>query len=121
MNRYGFPDETWSAAKREATIALTDRAKLRGMMAYSELIRYITTIHFDAYDQRLFDLLGQISKSEEMAGRGMLSAIVVHKTGDMEPGPGFFELAAQLGRKTSDRTKCWVEEIKRVYKHWAKD
>ena len=36
------------------------------------------------------------------AGRGMLSVIVVHKQGDMQPGPGFFELAQRLGRDTSD-------------------
>ena len=118
MNRYGFSDDVWAAAKGEATQALILRAKVRGMMPYSELVKYISAIQFDAYDQRLFDLLGQISKSEEMAGRGMLSAIVVHKTGDMEPGPGFFELARTLGRNTSDRTKCWVEEIKRVYAYW---
>jgi len=35
-------------------------------------------------------------------GRGMLSVIVVHKEGDMQPGPGFFELAGELGRDTSD-------------------
>ena len=38
------------------------------------------------------------------AGRGMLSVIVVHKVGDMQPGPGFFQLAKKLGRDTSDKT-----------------
>jgi molybdopterin synthase catalytic subunit len=121
VNRYGFADEEWAAAKHEACQALIGRAKVRGMMPYSELVKHISTIHFDAYDQRLFHLLGDISESEEAAGRGMLSAIVVHKTGDMEPGPGFFELASKLGRKTSDKTKCWVEEIKRVYACWGED
>lgn len=120
MNRYGFTDEAWAAAKREeAREALIARAKVRGMMPYSELVKYIGSFCFDAYDQRLFHLLGELSVEEDAAGRGMLSAIVVHKTGDMEPGPGFFELAARLGRKTSDKTKCWVEEIKRVYAHWS--
>jgi hypothetical protein len=46
-------------------------------------------------------MLGEISL-EGAAGRGMLSVIVVHKDGDMQPGPGFFELAEELDRDTSD-------------------
>jgi len=38
-------------------------------------------------------MLGEISQEEDAAGRGMLSVIVVHKVGDMQPGPGFFQLA----------------------------
>lgn len=49
----------------------------------------------------------------------MLSAIVVHKTGDQEPGAGFYELAAQLGRNTDDRLKCWTDEVKLAYDVWA--
>jgi len=32
----------------------------------------------------------------------MITALVVHKTGDMQPGPGFFELAEKLGHDPSD-------------------
>jgi hypothetical protein len=35
-------------------------------------------------------MLGEISQEEDEAGHGMLSVIVVHKYGDMQPGPGFF-------------------------------
>jgi hypothetical protein len=49
----------------------------------------------------------------------MISAIVVHKTGDMQPGPGFFELAAALGKDTSDTLRCWMSEVKKVYKTWS--
>jgi hypothetical protein len=50
----------------------------------------------------------------------MLSVIVVHKVGDMQPGRGFFELATQLGRDTSDVVVCWVNELKKVYAHWSR-
>ena len=50
----------------------------------------------------------------------MLSVIVVHKSGDMQPGPGFFELAKKLGRNTSDILQCWVSELKKVHAHWSK-
>ena len=48
----------------------------------------------------------------------MLSVIVVHKVGDMQPGQGFFQLAKRLGRDTSDKTTFWVKELRRVHGHW---
>ncbi len=48
----------------------------------------------------------------------MLSALVIHKTGDQEPGPGFFELAKDLGKDTSDMLTCWVTEVKKVHDYW---
>jgi len=73
-----------------------------------------------AHDVRLFDLLGEISREEDAVGRGMLSVIVMHKVGDMQPGPDFFELAHQLGRDTSDILRCWIYEKKKVHAFWSK-
>lgn len=87
--RYGIAQPSWDAAKSEARHVMITRAKLRGMIPYSELARAITSAHFRPHDQRLFHLIGEISSEEDAAGRGMLSVIVVHKTGDMQPGPGF--------------------------------
>ena len=64
-------------------------------------------------------MLGEISGEENAAERGMLSVIVVHKSGDKQPGPGFFEFAEELGRDTSDILKCWVDELKKVYAYWG--
>ena len=50
----------------------------------------------------------------------MLTVIVVHKVGDMQPGPGFFELAKSLGRDTRDPLKCWVDELHHVHAVWSK-
>ena len=65
------------------------------------------------------EMLGEISLAEDKDGRGMLSALVVHKTGDMEPGQGFFHYAEVLGRDVSDRLTCWVREIHKVHDCWA--
>jgi hypothetical protein len=119
MDTYGFSEAAWSAAKREVKEILAARAKLRGMIPYSDLVAKLKTIHLEAHDQRLFHLLGQVSSEEDAAGRGMLSVVVVHKTGDMQPGPGFFELAKHLGRDTSDLLKCWVSELKKVHAYWS--
>lgn len=119
MSNYGFTPKEWAAAKREAKDILAARAKVRGMIPYSDLAARIKSVQLEAHDQRLFNLLGEISKEEDLSGRGMLSVIVVHKVGDMQPGPGFFELARQLGRDTSDIPKCWIEELKKVYAYWS--
>jgi hypothetical protein len=50
----------------------------------------------------------------------MLTVVVVHKTGDMQPGPGFYELAKRLGRDTKDILRCWVDELHRVHAVWSK-
>jgi molybdopterin synthase catalytic subunit len=65
------------------------------------LVKKIKSIKLDAHDPRLFHMLGEISSEEDTAGRGMLTVVVVHKVGDMQPGPGFFELAKHLGRDTT--------------------
>src|ERR1019366_4540937 len=92
--------------------ALIERAKLRDMIPYSELVEKITTIELEPNSFALAAMLGELSSEEDAVGRGMLSVIVVHKEGDMQPGPGFFELAGELGRDTSDILVCWVEELR---------
>jgi hypothetical protein len=117
--KHGFSDSDWDATKQEARSAMIDRAKLRGMLAYSDLAKMIRSIKLDAHDSRLFHLLGEISTEEDSAGRGMLSVVVVHKLGDMQPGPGFFELAKSLGKDTSNIERCWVAELHRVHAVWS--
>jgi len=119
VNNFGFTPQEWATAKREATDLLVARAKLRGMIPYSDLAAKIKSVRLEAHDARLFHLLGEISETEDASGRGMLSVIVVHKSGDMQPGPGFFELAKQLGRDTSDILKCWIDELKKVHGYWS--
>ncbi len=119
LNDYGFSGLDWDAAKDEAKAILIDVARRKGRIAYSELASQIQAIDIVAHDPRMFHLLGEISVEEEKAGRGMLTAIVVHKSGDMQPGPGFFELAKSLGKDTSDVLVCWVNEFNRVHDYWA--
>ncbi len=119
MEKYGYSIENWNYAKEEVKTILTDRARLRGMMPYSELVDQITSIQISAHDKRLFHLLGEVSTEEDVLGRGMLTVIVVHKNGDMQPGPGFFELAEQLGRDTSNILECWIAELNKVHATWS--
>lgn len=108
--KYGFTDADWGAAKTEMTSILAARAKLRGMIPYSDLVAQVKTIKLEPDSFALAAMLGEISEAEDAAGRGMLTVIVVHKHGDMQPGPGFFDLAKRLGRNT----------LKRVHAVWSK-
>ena len=116
---HGFVQVDWDAGKEEAREVMIERAKVRGMIPYSDLVEKITSVRLEAHDPRLFHLLGEISSDEDAAGRGMLTVVVVHKTGDMQPGPGFFDLANSLGRDTSNLLQCWVDELRRVYAYWS--
>ena len=114
-----LPQSEWDAAKEEARQVMIGCARSRRMIPYSELVRQITCIRLEAHDARLSHFLGQIASEEDEQGRGLLTVVVVHKSGDMQPGPGFFELAQSRGRNTSNIVECWVEELKKVFAYWA--
>lgn len=117
---HGIDDAAWDQAKAQAKELLAERARCRGFMAYGDLAQRLEAIHLEPHDPRFFWLLGEISTEEAKAGRGMMTALVVHKDGDMQPGPGFFELARDLGFNTSDILACWVEQFKKVHAAWAR-
>ncbi len=119
MAKFGYTQSQWDRAKEEATEAMIARAKVRGMLTYTDLTRAISAIRFNPEDYALADLLGEIATDEDAAGRGMLTVLVVHKVGDMEPGRGFYELARQLGRTITDPVKFWIEELHFVHATWA--
>lgn len=109
-------DATWKAVVVEMTGIIRDRARLKKTISYSELSALVKTavVPYDS-PSIMGGLLADVSIAEDAAGRGMLSVLVVHKTGDMMPGWGFFELAEQLGRDISDPDACWANEMKRVF------
>ena len=121
MNRFGFEESKWDAAKAEGKAILSACARRRKMIPYSEFVKEIHSIRLEPHDLRLFNMLGEISSEEDAAGRGMLSALVIHKAGDMQPGPGFFELAKNLGHDTSDVVKFWIDQVNKVFASWGED
>ena len=117
-DRYGFDAADWDEAKREAKEILGNCAKNRRPISYSDFVRQIRAVQLDPHDVRLGPLLGEISSEESRDGRGMLAALVVHKTGNQQPGPGFFELAQLLGHNVDDREEFWIQEFERVCDAW---
>lgn len=116
---YGFTDAEWTLGKAEMTEILQRRARSRSMITYSDLSKNLQRIRIEPHDPAMGAMLGQISKQESQGGRGMLSVIVVHKYGDMEPGGGFYECAIDLGLDVSDRMAFWVSELHKVHGYWS--
>jgi len=116
---YGYSDPDWNAAEKQAKAILQKVARAKDTIAYSELTATITAISFDPDEYAFHAFLGEISEEEDDAGRGLMTVMVVHKGGDMMPGPGFFELAQSRGRNISNRLACWTNELNAVYAAWA--
>jgi hypothetical protein len=117
--KFGHTSQEWETFKTEAREILVETARRRGMITYGELASRMTTIAVEPHDQVLWEIIGDVAWDEEAAGRGLLSVVVVHKHGDMEPGGGFFDLAKHYKRPFRDRTSCFVEELKRVHAVWS--
>jgi hypothetical protein len=116
---YGFTDAEWATGMAEMTEILSQRARSRGMITYSDLSRELRNILIAHHDPAMGFMLGQISTHESQNGRGMLSVIVVHKYGDMEPGNGFYECAESLGLDVSNRMAFWIGELHKVHAYWS--
>lgn len=117
---FGVPASSWEKAKSEIRDILIMKARERAMIPYSDLVDQIHAVSFSAFDNRLFAILGEVSIEEHRRGAPLLSVLVVHKVGDMQPGTGFFEMAKSLGRDTSDVLKTWILEVQHVYQYWNK-
>lgn len=102
---------------------LITAARHRGTVTYQELADLVgLPLIGNHMGRELGWYLGVISENEVKHGRPMLSAIAVTVTG--KPGGGFFGLAQQLGKLTSDdesvRNAFWEAEKKAVYETWRK-
>ena len=115
---YEYGPNQWEEAREEARQILIRRAREGQTIFYSELTGEMKTISLDPHEPALGQLLGEISREEHAAGRGMLSVLVVHKNGDQMPGPGFFELARELGEHVPNEEKFWICQSKKVMDCW---
>jgi hypothetical protein len=73
LYRYGLTKTQWTTAKEEIRQILSERAKLRGMIPYSELAAQLQSVQLEPNSFALFSLLGEISWEEDKAGRGICS------------------------------------------------
>lgn len=123
LKREKFSEEEWGELKDAVLKILISCAspKKKATITYSGLTEAIKPYKIHYRCKALNDLLEEISRAEHVAGRGMLSAVVVYKYGKRIPGEGFFALAESLGkypnRKGQDHEKdkeFWENELKTV-------
>jgi hypothetical protein len=68
---------------------------------------------------KLGAMLAAINRTEDAAGRPLLSAVVVGATG--LPGTAFFASARELGlHADGDDQAMWLRELRRVQAYWAR-
>ena len=101
--------ELISAARRRGPVTDQEIAKMLGLPMSGNYM-----------GSQIARVAGQISTDERVAGRPMLTAILVNTTGI--PGPGFFNLARELGKldssKKEDERAFWEAEKAAVYDEW---
>ena len=106
------------AAKEEVRVVLVLHAKKGETITYKDLAARVKVMGLFPYSSHLHNLLGEISREEDEAGRGMLSVLVVRQK-ERLPGERFFALAAEeFGRDTSDPEAFWHQEKARVCTAW---
>jgi hypothetical protein len=63
-------------------------------------------------------LLEEIARVEQVAGRPMLTAVVIHRA-DNIPGEGFFTIAEEFGRfDGGDKLPFWIISLNEVHDYW---
>ena len=110
----GVPDDEHRELVEAITRVLVATARSRSTVTYRTLVADLASVDRSALEAELPSLLREISIDENAAGRGLLTSIVVRDDTGL-PGGGFFKLATELGRATSDRGEVWREEVERVY------
>lgn len=105
-------------ARAQAKALMEETAQAGTVITYGELAERIEAVSYAPNSRGLTDQLCAISRAENHAGRGMLSAVVIRKD-RKKPGTGFFDLAQDLGREYSDEREFWEEELESVYDAWS--
>ena len=98
---------TWDKAKREArAIMIATARSAKGTMTYNELASRITGLRLEPDSLALRELLGEISAGEDMAGRGMLSVVVIHQGGRLPTRPRILYAGARLWTRHKQQGKA---------------
>ena len=108
-------------ARKAATDKLVELAGQREVITYKNLSDWIeagTGIRIQFNSSQMYAMLDAISRAENQAGRGMLSALVIRGK-QKTPGTSFYELAAELGKDIGateeEKKKFWEKELNNVY------
>lgn len=97
-----------------------------GLTTYSD-IAPLANLSMDREEDRdeISRILEEILQHESAEGRPLLTALVVHRGDDNNPGEGFFAAATRLGRFSGSRNQMqrlsfWVREVNEVHEYWRR-
>ena len=100
-------------------------AKSGKLVTYSDLATPLGLDLSNESDRNTLTMyLREIAIYEQSCDRPMLTSLVIHKSGDNDPGEGFFSIAKELGlysgsRRSEDRALFWVGQVSGAHKYWA--
>lgn len=100
-------------------------AQAQDLAAYSDVAPLIGLSMDNEEDRnRIAELLGEIAIHEDNEGRPMLTALIIHRGNDNNPGEGFFSIAQELGhfdgsRDLINRLTFWSNQVTQVHNYWA--
>src|SRR5439155_17691924 len=106
-------DDQWAYALDAVRAFLVTAARTGTTVTYGEVATVPGTDLEPSGPRSLAAILRAISTSEDEAGRGLLTVVVVRRRTGL-PGEGFFRLAAERGRDISDPTRLFELERQRV-------
>jgi hypothetical protein len=122
---YGYSTGEWLTARDWLARRLHGVARDQTTITYADLCAEMATagmLRLEPHSSALAALLGQINVLELEAQRPLITAVVVHKGGDMFPGVGFWNMARDVGidpGATEElRLAFWVKEFARCHSYW---
>jgi hypothetical protein len=104
---------------------LVQLAHTKRLTTYSDIAPLAGLSMDDEEDRnKMSQILVEILQHEADKGRPMLTAIVVHKGQDNNPGEGFFSAVTDLGRYSGSRNaltrlEFWVRQVGEVHSYWT--
>ena len=125
---YGRSDDEWDRMVNDAVSFLTEQARVKRTVSYSDLNSALATaghVPFDFGLERDRAAVGAVLG--EAVGRTlgdpkvMLSAIVSY-IGQNDPGPGFYKLAVELANTATadDKLAFWSKQVNAVHDRYAR-
>lgn len=113
----GYSQEQWGVARDEVREAILEAARDRTMTNYTDVSANVTAIPVTPRSPVLFHLLGEVLEEEYKTTGLALTALVVHKAGDMAPAssrPVTVRNVAKNAQPTSARASSAVTEPMRA-------
>jgi hypothetical protein len=110
-------DDRWTEVLEDIRQVLATVAAERSTITYDALHARVGADVPSRGERDLAAALRTVSIAADEAGEGLLSAVVVRRSG--RPGGGWFRLAEQRGRDVSNGDQAWRAEVERVWRAFS--